>query len=220
MLFYSGTYRSKGTGWGVSLHQLMRQDGIPILFACLYLRDKQTKKGILDQMTDWFYESVPGLCGRGKAEQCTDKVFDAFGEKVGEVIGKRDSFAAFFAMGEECFYAWQGDAELYLFQILWDKVKGRALSRGSEIDQDESQYLQCERAVWENGAGILLGNRQLLQSMGESSPELAECLRATGLDTNVKVEKHLRELCRAIEAQGQENIAAVFCVPVKTNEPA
>lgn len=207
MIFFTNAYRREGAEWSVVLQQFTRQDGVPILFACLFQGDAKGS----EQITDWIYEEVLALCERGKAARCTDKVGNAF-QRMYRALGCRNaSLALFFAMDVECFYARQGKGQLYFFQLLFDKVKGRPLAQNSSED---GENMQCGRAVWEPGTGILLGSARVLEVLEQGGAEPAACLRASELKTEEQAGKHLRELCTAVEARGRRDVAAVFCMAV------
>lgn len=208
MIFFTNAYCREGAEWSVVLQQFTRQDGVPILFACIWQGDTKGP----ERITDWIYEEVLTLCARGKAARCTDKVGKAFQRRYRTLGCRNASLALFFAMDAECFYARQGKGQLYFFQLLFDKVKGRPLARNSS---EEGENIGCERAVWEPQTGILLGSAEFLEALEQGGADTATCLRASELKTEEQAGKHLRELCMAVEAWGVRDTAAVFCMAVR-----
>lgn len=208
MIFFTNAYRREGAEWSVVLQQFTRQDGVPILFACLFQGDAKGP----ERITDWIYEEVLALCEWGKAARCTDKVGKAFQHRYQTLGCGNASLALFFAMDEECFYARQGKGQLYFFQLLFDKVKGRPLARNSS---EEGENIGYERAVWEPRTGILLGSAEFLEALEQSGADTAACLRASELKTEEQAGKHLRELCTAVASRGVRDTAAVFCMAVR-----
>lgn len=226
MAFFTGVYRGENVNWSVGVQRLVRRDGVPVLFACLGHEMPWQKEKTVAELTDWFYDTALGLCEKGREEPCADRVYRAFCKQYGqskvmeagghaEDHAGRDAAgtAVFFAMGTECFYVWRGQVGITCYQILFNRVKGRSLTGtdGAET-QKPNRHWQWERAVWEPGAGILLGSSTFLRAVGQRESELAECLRAMELKSAEHTQRHLQELGSYMERQGLKETAAIFCV--------
>ena len=216
MVYYTGIYRGETANWSVGVQKLVRRDGVPVVFACLGQEEADIREQTVACLTDWFYDTALGLCQKGREIHCTERVYQAFHKMRGQRKEKRQGAAAvFFAMGEECFYAWRGRAGIACFQIFFDRVKGSLLTgEGMTESGDEAVRWRSQRAVWEKRAGILLGSCEFLDAVRQRDRELAECLRATSLQTAEQTARHLRELGMCVEQQGAQETAAIFCMAV------
>lgn len=181
----------------VLLHRTVRRKGnIPIAFLCVLQGAEDLGERAL--LEEWFRGCVLPLCERGGPERAADAVGNSFVAHFG--CGSRN-MAALFCMGAECFYAWQGSAQLRMINVRF----GRAHMTSPTF---LSEGLHCERAVLEPGVGLVLGNRQFFDHLSES--QLKECLKAGEMERQEQVQRHLAEAVAEAERRGAGGAAAAF----------
>ncbi len=204
MRFLTGYFCCANLHSALVLQQLMRQKGsLPIVFAFVWEAGgcrEEDNNDAAREMTEWFYEKALQGCARGTAADCVDIVGKKFWAKSQEIKGE---FAALFAVGSECFYAWKGDVQIQLLNLRFHKLHKKSLTYLSET-------LCMERAQMEAGVGVLLGSDRLFAHLSERL--LKECLAVDTLQSNKQVERHLREASQAAMECGAQEIAVVLVV--------
>lgn len=215
MMKYMTAYVQSGSdNNAVILQQLLRRDGVPVCLLAI-LSPEPNERNVLSpqektadpahRLLTWFYDTVLPACSCGSPGRCTDLVFRLF-QNQGKSIS---AFAVIFAMGEQCFYAWQGQAEIHLFQLCFGRVRDRRLTGLASR--------QCERAIIEPGVGVLMGNRCFFEHLNPD--DLAACLQVPELKLETQLERHLAEAAAQAQRKGAEETAAVFLLPVAAQTP-
>ncbi len=190
---------------------------MPVLFAFLYEggagADGETVEEIatagsnaLQIMQDWFYEDALTACTKARAERCVDTVRRKFCKRIAALKGE---FAALFAVGEECFYAWRGGAEMYLLNLCFNRLHRKRLTYLTE-------EVCVVRAQIEKGVGMLLGTSGFFAHIPEEF--LKECLAVDSLRSNAQIERHLREVAEAAKREGAAGPAAILVVTEEHDE--
>lgn len=197
MEILTGTFCGEAAHTALLLRRAVRRKGkTPSVFVCV-MRGRETLC-LKQLMNSWFQEKALPLCERNKADKAVDAVQRAFASCPAWEAG---DMAALFCMGRECFYAWQGEMELYAVNLCFDKGHLKRLSFSPDGQN-------CERAVLEQGVGIVLGNRDFFAYLTED--QLKECLRAGMIRSQDQAKRHLEEASEAAKRQGGQNPAAAM----------
>ncbi len=204
MKFLTGYYCCANLHSALVLQQVTRRKGkLPIVFAFVWKSgdgcDKEDND-VARKVTEWFYEEALQGCIKGVEADCIDTVGRKFEAKAQNIKGE---FAALFAVGSECFYAWKGDVQIHLLNLQFNKLHKKSLTYSSET-------MCMERAQIEAGVGVLLENNCLFKYL--PAQLLKECLNVNALQSNEQVERHLREACKAAIQYGDREVLAVLVV--------
>lgn len=207
MKFLTGYFCCANLHSALVLQQVTRRRGkLPIVFAFVWEAGKDVAYRDADdgdvarEMTEWFYEQALPACSEGKEVACVDAVQKMFASKAGEVTGE---FAALFAVGVECFYAWRGSVELHLLNLCFNRLHRKCLTCWSET-------FSMERAQIESEVGLLLGSGNFFAQLPEQL--LKECLAVETLKNCEQVERHLREASEEVLRCGTEEFSVVLVV--------
>lgn len=203
MKFLTGYFCCANSHSALVLQQVTRRQGnLPIVFAFVET-DFQCGSdcgSFAREMTEWFYEKVLPGCAKGSGADCVDAVLKMF---KNEAAGIKGDFAALFAAGRECFYAWRGTVQIQLLNLCFNKFHCKVLTRLSEA-------LCVERACIEADVGLLLGTADFFAHLPESL--LKECLDVAKLQSSERAQRHLREVAEEAVRRGAKNPAVVLVV--------
>lgn len=200
MEILTGTFCGEAAHTVLLLRRSVRRKGKPpIVFVCVIRgREALCRKQLMDS---WFQEKALPLCERNKADKAVDVVQRSFASCLVQDGG---DMVALFCMGRECFYAWQGEMDLYAVNLCFDKGHLKRLSFSPDGQT-------CERAVLEQGVGIVLGNRDFFAYLTEE--QMKECLRSGEIRSQQQAQRHLAEASEAAKRQGgQEPTAAMLLI--------
>ena len=197
MEILTGTFCGEAAHTALLLRRTVRRKGkTPIVFVCVMRgREALFRKQL---MNSWFQEKVLPLCERNKEDKAVDAVKRSFALCLTQGGG---DMAALFCMGRECFYAWHGEMELYAVNLCFDRGHLKKLSFPPDGQN-------CERAVLEQGVGIVLGNHDFFTYLTEE--QLKECLRAGMIHSQEQAQRHLEEAAKAAKRQGGQNPTAAM----------
>lgn len=197
MEILTGTFCGEAAHIALLLRRSVRRKGkTPIVFVCVMRgREALCRKQLMDS---WFQAKALPLCERNKADKAVDAVQRSFASSL---MQDGEDMAALFCMGRECFYVWQGEMELYAVNLCFDKGHLKKLSFPPD-------GRNCERAVLEQGVGIVLGNRDFFAYL--TGEQLKECLRAERIRSQDQAKRHLTEASEAAKRQGGQNPAAAI----------
>ena len=131
-----------------------------------------------------------------------DHVSELFANALAFHPGAGD-FCAFFAVGEECFYAWKGDGSIHLFNNCFQKFHDKTLTYLSD-------ELQIKRASLEPGVEVLLGELSLFDGLEKAG--LSRRLEAFHPHEEKQVQGRLRDICEEIQAKGGKSHSAISIV--------
>lgn len=214
--FMAGYFRQDSRSTFLVLHKTMRKkDRMPIVFVCVGADDSDRRRPEADEKAGvdagavgkalielWFHEQALKLCEKRDAAKCVDAAAESFCAMAeGDLL-----LAVLFCMGEECFYAWQGEAEICLLNHCLGRLHVRKLTMPSE-------ELICRRAVLEPGVGVLLGTRSFHEQVSERFHR--EALEVYDMRGQGQVERHLREVSEEAARRGAEDIATALVVSRK-----
>lgn len=192
-----------GSGALFILEKTTRKRGkLPIVFSCVLQNAPPFAR---DSWQDWFRERALALCGRGSAEKCVDWVQMDFEGYFAEYFTEYSeiSLAALFVMGEECFYAWRGEADIRLLNDCFGRLHMKRLA-------PKAEELCCRRAGLEPGVGIILGSAAFFDCLPE--PVLMECLAMGEIRGKNRVQRRLAEAAQEAERRGADDFAAAMIV--------
>lgn len=196
MHFMTGYFAYPESGIQLVLQQVVRRRGnLSILFA--YMGDEGAR-----EWTEWFYEMVLPACRRRKKEICVDYVSELFAKELAYHPCEGD-FCAFFAVGEECFYAWRGGGSIHLFNNCFQKFHDKTLTYLSD-------ELQIKRASLEPGVEVLLGELSFFDGLEKAG--LSRRLEAFHPHEEKQVQGRLRDICEEIQAEGGKKHSAIIIV--------
>lgn len=172
-----------------------------VLFAFLYEGENETAgSNVLRIMEDWFYEDALTVGKKARTVRRVDAVQNKFCKRIAAVEGE---FAALFAVGAECFYAWRGGAEMHLLNLCFNRLHRKGLTHLTE-------EVCVVRAQIEKGVGILLGTANFLDHLPDQV--LKECLAVDTLRSSAQIERHLREVI--VTAKGDRAVASAAILVV------
>ncbi|MCM1112285.1 MAG: serine/threonine protein kinase [Muribaculum sp.] len=215
MEFLTGCFKAEGKGGVPVLRKSFLQGGrLPVAFACVLGREAAWSQTFWER---WYEEEALPCCLR-RAKHCVEQVRRRFvrswrnlwdeqardNPPQEDAGGSKPPDAAFwFAAGEECFYAWQGGAEIRLINLCFDKVHMRCLTA-------YSGELICRRAAFEPGTGILLGGASFFAHL--SGELLRDCLAVRGMRREEQVKRRLAEAAAEAGRRGAADETAVLVV--------
>lgn len=164
-----------------------------------------------NMLLEWFDRQALQCCDRGTASKCIRSVGKEFekwyvGHDENEwnmSAGGKLSWSVFVTVGEECFYAWNGDGEIYLLNLCFNRLNSRKLTWYTD-------KMQLEYAGLEPGVGILLGTKYFFEYLPEKS--LKECLAVESIGNKEQIQKHLKEAVSEAVYRGAEGPGAVLAV--------
>lgn len=204
MRFLTGYYCYANCHSSLVLQQVTRRKGkVPVVFAFVWENEdcgEMVKRDVAQDMTEWFYEKVLSACACGSEGACLDTVVRAFEQ---EAEGVRGTFAVFFAVGRECFYAWRGGVEIHLLNRSFNRGNRKRLTY-------QTEEFCMERGRLEEGVGVLLGSARFFEQLPEQL--IKECLAVEGLENSERVERHLREVSEAARQRGAEELVMILVV--------
>lgn len=196
-----------GSGALLILEKTIRKRGkLPLVFACVL---QNVPCSAQDMWRSWFRERALALCERGGAEKCVDRVQADFAAYfTGYPAGSfreygSSSLAALFVMGEECFYAWQGETDIRLLNDCFGRLHMKSLA-------PQSEELCSRRARLEPGVGVLLGSAAFFDYLPE--PVLKECLAVREIRGKDRAARRLAEAAWEAQSRGAEDFAAAMIV--------
>lgn len=210
MEFLTGCFGSveKG-GVPVLKKAVLRKGNRPVVFACVLGRGAAWSAEFWNR---WFGEEALPCCTAQNAGKCVDKVKERFlrswrnlwKSQTGPDEEQRTASAAvWFAAGGECFYAWQGEADIRLLNLCFDRVHMKSLTT-------HSGELICRRAALEPGIGILLGGASFFEHF--SGELLRDCLEVRGIRREEQVRRRLAEAAAEAKRRGAGDGTAVLAV--------
>lgn len=173
---------------------------------------KERTKSFGDMLLEWFDVQGLPVCTKGAPAKCIKAIGRNY-VKWYEIHGRNEldrlsacrkaSWSVFVSVGEECFYAWKGDAEIHLLNLCFNRLNRRKLSW-------YTNEMQIEFAGLEPGVGILLGTKSFCEYLPEK--RLMDCLAVTSMENSNQIEKHLKEASLEAESRGAEQLTAVLTV--------
>ncbi|MBE5866026.1 MAG: hypothetical protein E7292_07425 [Lachnospiraceae bacterium] len=213
MKYLTGYYWSadKNTAF-VLVHARRIGDGLPIMMMGICDPFEDTViENFKNMLLEWFDRQGLHHCGKGGASKCIRLVGKSFvkwfaadgGNNKDADTWKNVSWCVFVTVGEECFYAWNGDGEIRLLNLCFNRLNSRKLTWHTD-------KMQLEYAGLEPGVGILLGTKSLFEYLPEKS--LKECLAIETIDNKGQIQKHLKEAVLEAAYRGAEVSGAVLAV--------
>lgn len=220
MHYLTGYYGDDAPGASLVLAQAKRiTDNQPIVLAGVWdaLEDSVVSEGVGqngfgNRLLEWFDRQGLPLCTKGTASKCIRAVGKAFA-KWYEGYGRKEldgmsscgktSWSVFVSVGEECFYAWNGDGEIYLLNLCFNRLNRRKLTW-------HTNEMQIAYAGLEPGVGILLGGKSFFEFLPEAG--LKECLAVASMENHEQVERHLKEAVLDAADRGAKYPLAVLAV--------
>lgn len=207
MEIWTATFCKEAADAALLLCRAIRRKGkIPIVFVCA-MRQREVRRQ-KQYMDNWFREKALPLCERNKTEEAVDAVHASLAACLMQSGG---DMAALFCMGRECFYAWRGEMELQAHNLCFDKKHIKRLT-------DAADGWGCERAVLEQGVGVILGSRDFFACLTQE--QLKDCLGAGEIQSPLQAQRHLEEISETAKRQGARSpVAALLLIreekPVK-----
>lgn len=170
-----------------------------------------TKESFGDMLLEWFDRQALQRCDKGSASKCIRSVGKEFekwyvghGENEWNMsAGGNVTWSVFVAVGDECFYAWNGDGEIRLLNLCFNRFNSRKLTWHTD-------KMQLEYAGLEPEVGILLGTKSFFEYLPEKS--LKECLAVESIGNKEHIQKHLKEAVSAAACRGAKEPGAVLAV--------
>ncbi len=197
MEMFTGGVCGEEADTALLLRRTVRRKGnLPIAFLCI-MQGPEALDG-RDLMSEWFCGRALPLCEKGSPDRAADAVMESFALCFGR---GRQSMAALFCMGSECFYARQGEAELRAINVCFDRLHMKSLNASTD-------GFCCERAALEQGVSIVLGNGSFFAHL--PGRQLKECLRAGEICRPEQARRHLAEAVGEAKRRGADNAAAAF----------
>lgn len=169
-------------------------------------------KSFGDVLLKWFDTQGMSVCTKGAQAKCIRAVgknyakwYEDYGRNVLDELadGRKASWSVFVSVGAECFYAWNGDAEIHLMNLCFNRLNSRKLTWHTD-------EMQLEFAGLEPGIGILLGTKSFCNYLPEK--RLRDCLAAMSMENSNQMEKHLKEAALEAKGRGAEQLKVVLTV--------
>ena len=192
------------------------KDELPVVLAGVWEKNGCDTKGqarnLGDILLEWFEEQGMPVCAQkdaGKSIKAMGKAYLKWYESQGRsqldggLDGGKAAWSILVSVGDECFYAWNGDAEIHLLNVCFNRLNERKLSRYTE-------GMQLEYAGMEPGVGVLLGTKGFGACLQEK--KLKECLAVSSMEYNEQLGRHLKEAVNAVVEKGAMHPTVVLVV--------
>lgn len=220
MEYLTGCYCGDVSDAALVLVRVRRlRDDLPIVLAGVWeyageeagVVVKLQQKSFGDILLDWFDEQGLPLCTKGVANKCIRAVgknftkwYDGYSRNEWDVsVCGKVSWSVFLSVGEECFYAWNGEGEIHLLNLCFNRLNRRKLTW-------HTSEMQLEFAGLEIGVGILLGTKSFFEYLPVD--DLKECLAVAFMENNNQIARHLKEAAFAAISRGARQPMAVLAV--------